>query len=245
MGNCLKIHLKEQVQNINLPILGNIKFYNVAGNETAYALIQPKEDNAIVKAVQGTFTVGSNSTPLTEVSIPGWEERKINLPGAAILIFSPKYTTYYNMIFEKIPIDIETLSYSDSVLLTINGVGVSSSLIKGNLYSLKSFVSTTTLIITNAPGITGNIKDISSMLSLTSIGIYDGTNVNGDWVEFARAQYALGRNNASITLNWPASSYIKFNSQTPIAAAAILAWSSATGKITFTHDGTAWEANLT
>ena len=224
MGNCLKVKLKGTVDNSNLPVFDKIKVKKTGAG--GFVRITPVSGMSYTIQAFGGGEMSINGVvqqnPLTRDSAAN-----INCSnGNYDILFGEKSSinvvTIRDGAFE---VSIEDFAYCENITdITLLDSA------KGNIEALKGIPNLTNIWANN--GLYGDItKAFGDKLLLTKMYLNVNTGIKGDFVEFARAQYANGRNSAEIAM-LGVGDVAKFNGQNLRNANANLSWDSQTGLIT-------------
>lgn len=245
MGQCLVTKLKGVVNNDNLKKLGCIQFKKHATGNFVFT-INGNGGDITVKCSDGrSFLVDSIS--VNTYTIKNTDPHQFNFDGSGynIEISGKKNITNFGGSGAAYMMDISDLNGCGNLSgWTLN----SPSYANGSIDDLCAIDSLTAFQFQVPGGLNGHIENLSVYPNIANLEITDNLNIVGDWCTLVRQIYAGGKTSGSIRITWAGSAAnIKFNGTTVAnTGAGDLAWSSNTGKITFTVTGTEtpYEANL-
>ena len=258
--SCLVTKLKGTVDDKNLSVLGKLKIDKIHADSSfisSYTNTISTNASAKLTSPDSNFVDASGNSLGNEITINGSNQIFRLAPSTGEFFIDKyvitKFSTYYypanvdihlkdlaymtNLIELNCPLsgDLQDLERLDSIqTLTIKG----NSPITGDIANLSKFATLESISMTAvpSPGISGNIKSLGNLTSLTKLVLSQGVlgNVSGTIEEFVQSQRENGRttcNSFGLTCFGPT---ITFNGTTISSSSEkVLSWTAST----ITYDG--------
>lgn len=189
--DCLVTKLKGVVDNDNLPVLGEIRFSNKAGEGILSGRLSIQGEGCTIEVSGGTFTVGSDTTPRTSYTIPNSSQTNFklsndNIEGTIsnkddVVLLSagtagtPSQDTNIKILFNDLEYceDLEYIQWykiaSDDVLNLENIQNLTQLMLWDCTIEIKNLPVSLTSIDTRRSRVGIKTSDLASLISLTSI----------------------------------------------------------------------------